>query len=117
MPAPATLDLPTSPAMRDGRSLPPWRVPVSLAVVTCLAALLPWATQGAAPPAGVSSACLRRPVGAAFLRDGKMLCVANQRSGTVSLVDLPGRRVVAEVPVGGRLTALAALADRSHVLV
>jgi DNA-binding beta-propeller fold protein YncE len=56
-------------------------------------------------------------VGAVFLADGQTLCVANQRSGTVSLVDLSGPRAIAEVAVGQHLTGLAALPDRKHVLV
>src|SRR5262249_20380687 len=105
--------LPKRPPMHVGRSV---RLPVSLAIVACLAAALPWVTHGAAPPGDPSLARLRRPVDAAFLPDGT-LCVANQRTGTLSLVDLPGRRVVAEVAVGGRLAALAPLPDRQHPLV
>ncbi len=60
---------------------------------------------------------LRRPVAAAFLDDGRTLCVANQRSGTVSLVDVRQGHAVGEVAVGKHLTDLAVLPDRKHVLV
>jgi DNA-binding beta-propeller fold protein YncE len=58
---------------------------------------------------------IRRPVAAAFL--GQALCVANQRSGTISLVDLSGTRPVMEFPVGRHLTDLAAHPDGRHLLV
>jgi YVTN family beta-propeller protein len=63
------------------------------------------------------AAQLRRPVAAAFLDDGRTLCVANHRSGTVSVVDVPDARVREEVPVGQRLTDLAVLPDHRHLLV
>ena len=40
---------------------------------------------------------LRRPIAAAFVDDGRTLCVANQRSGTVSLVDIRHSRVLEEI--------------------
>jgi len=60
---------------------------------------------------------LRHPVAAAFLDEHGTLCVANQRSGTVSLVDVPRRQIRAEMTVGKHLTDLAVLPDRTHILV
>jgi cytochrome c peroxidase len=60
---------------------------------------------------------LRRPVAAAFLDNGRMLCIANQRSGTLSLLDLRPGSVVEEVAVGERPAGLAVLPDRRHMLV
>jgi DNA-binding beta-propeller fold protein YncE/mono/diheme cytochrome c family protein len=60
---------------------------------------------------------IRRPVAAAFLADGQTLCVANQRSGSVSLVDMHQARLRGEFVVGQHLTALAVLSDRKHALV
>lgn len=60
---------------------------------------------------------LRHPVAAAFLDDGRTLCVANQRSGTISLVDVQRERIRDEVAVGEHLADLAILPDRKHVLV
>ena len=59
---------------------------------------------------------LRRPIAAGFLNDGT-LCVANRRSGSISLVDVRHSRVLDEIVLGGRLTDLAVLPDRKHVLV
>jgi mono/diheme cytochrome c family protein len=60
---------------------------------------------------------LRRPVAGAFLDDGRTLCVANQRSGTVSLVDVKQREVREETAAGRHLADLAVLPDRKHVIV
>src|SRR5262249_31318778 len=73
------------------------------------------ACASAANPAA-PAARLRRPVAAAGLPDGRTVCVAH-RSGSASLAALPGRRVRDELTVGMRLTGLAALPDRRHVLV
>jgi DNA-binding beta-propeller fold protein YncE len=86
-----------------------------------LAILAAWLTASAcwvavADPGSAPPARLRRPVDAVFLRDGQTLCVANQRSGTLSLVDLSGPRLRGEVDVGQRLTGLAVLPDHKHVL-
>jgi cytochrome c peroxidase/DNA-binding beta-propeller fold protein YncE len=69
-------------------------------------------------PAPASPAIrLRHPVAAAFLDDGRTLCVANQRSGTLSLVDVRREQTREEVAVGEHLADLAVLPDRKHVLV
>jgi cytochrome c peroxidase len=52
---------------------------------------------------------LRRPIAAAWLDKGKLLAVANQRSGSISIVDLEEHDVLAEVAVGERLADVAAL--------
>lgn len=59
---------------------------------------------------------LRRPVAAAFLRDGQTLCVANQRSGTLSLVDVPQGQLLGETAIGKHLNDLAVLPDGKQVL-
>jgi DNA-binding beta-propeller fold protein YncE/cytochrome c peroxidase len=75
-----------------------------------------FAEQGSQPHTA-PAARLRRPVAAAFLDDGRTLCVANHRSGTLSLVDIRQARVRAEMVVGKHLADLAVLPDRKHVLV
>jgi YVTN family beta-propeller protein len=87
------------------------------AIATGLAVLigLP-ADAGPERQSEIPTARLRRPVAAAFLDDGRTLCVANHRSGSVSVVDVPGSRLCAEVPVGQRLTGLAVLPDRKYLL-
>jgi DNA-binding beta-propeller fold protein YncE/mono/diheme cytochrome c family protein len=51
-----------------------------------------------------------------LLADGRTLCVANRRSGTISLVDLHDGVVRDEVPVGDGLADLTALPDGRHLL-
>jgi YVTN family beta-propeller protein len=59
---------------------------------------------------------LRRPVALALADDGKWLFAANQRAGTVSVIDPSAGRTVAEVSVGGRLADLAAMPDGTSLL-
>jgi DNA-binding beta-propeller fold protein YncE len=84
-----------------------------LAAAGCVAVFAVW---GAVAEQG-SPAPLRRPVAAAFLADGRTLCVANQRSGSVTLVDVSRSRLLGEWAVGRHLTDLAVLPDRKHILV
>lgn len=50
---------------------------------------------------------LRSPVALAFDEDQQYLYVANRRTGSISVMDAASNRVVAEVPVGVRLSDLA----------
>lgn len=59
---------------------------------------------------------LRRPVALALADGGKWLFVANQRSGSVCVIDTAAGKVTAEVPVGRRLSDLAATPDGATVL-
>ncbi len=100
--------------MDVGRSANSWAIATrALAVAAYLAASATWAgvaEKRSAPPRP------RRPVGAAFLAGDDTLAVANQRSGTVSLVGLSAARAVGEVAVGARLTGIAVLPDGKHLL-
>jgi DNA-binding beta-propeller fold protein YncE len=58
----------------------------------------------------------RHPVAAVWLNEGRTLCVANQRGGSLSLVDVSSGRVIDEFAVGDRLADIAILPDRRHVL-
>ncbi len=58
----------------------------------------------------------RRPVALALADDGKALFVANQGSGSISVIDTRSRRVVAEVPAGRKLSDLALTPDGGHLL-
>jgi cytochrome c peroxidase len=78
-----------------------------------LAAPLAWP---AVPGRGPAAARLRRPVALALLADGHTLAVAN-RGGSLSLVELRLPQVTGEVPLGGRLSGLAALPDGKRLLV
>src|SRR6185369_16807573 len=55
---------------------------------------------------------LRNPVALVRSGDDRFLYVANQRSGSISVVDLNEQKVVAETVIGERLSDLIALPDR-----
>ncbi len=59
----------------------------------------------------------RRPVGLALTADGKLLCVANRNSGTISLIDPIQHVLLSEHAVGKSLSSIAPLPDPEHVLV
>ncbi|MBI1914880.1 MAG: YncE family protein [Planctomycetes bacterium] len=59
---------------------------------------------------------LRRPVALALADEGKWIFAANQRSGTVSVIDSVSLKVVTEVPVGRKVSDLAITADGNHLL-
>jgi YVTN family beta-propeller protein len=61
------------------------------------------------PESPFASARLRGPVALVLADAGKTLLTANRRAGTISIVDTTAGRVVAEVPVGKNLSALAAV--------
>ncbi|MCA9176596.1 MAG: hypothetical protein KDB14_19040 [Planctomycetales bacterium] len=56
---------------------------------------------------------LRHPVAVCLSRDGRWAYTANERSGTLSVVDLPASRSVAELPLGGRPSAMVWVDDRT----
>ncbi|HEV3255408.1 MAG TPA: cytochrome c peroxidase [Gemmataceae bacterium] len=89
-----------------------WRCAVAIALLGSLALLIPGraSTRSDAPPQ------LRRPVALALADGGKLLFVANQRSGTVSVIDTAGLRTVAELEVGHRLSDLAVLPGKKALL-
>jgi YVTN family beta-propeller protein len=62
-------------------------------------------------------ALVRRPVAAALCDDGRLLCVVNQQSGSLSVVDAETRRVTIEAPFGEKLSDIAVLPDGKTVLV
>src|SRR5579871_1140002 len=87
-------------------------------LVGCLACFASWAALAGQklPDRPALPVQLRRPIAAAFL-DEKTLCVVNQRSGSLSLIDTSRSVVREEVVVGKHLTGLAVLPDRRHLLV
>jgi mono/diheme cytochrome c family protein len=50
---------------------------------------------------------LRRPIAAAWIVPNKLLTLANQKSGSISIIDFPARKAAEELVVGERLTDLA----------
>lgn len=59
---------------------------------------------------------LRRPTALALSSDEAWLYVANQRSGSISAVDIAKRAVVGEQKVGKRLSAIVAIPGNSRLL-
>jgi YVTN family beta-propeller protein len=73
-------------------------------------------TRGAAPAPADLPPLLRRPVTLLLTSDGKWLFTANQRSGSVSIIDCTAARTVDEVNVGGKLADLAATPNEPQFL-
>ena len=57
---------------------------------------------------------VRRPVALALSGDGSALLVANRRSGTISVIDLPSRRRIAEHEIARGLSDLVPFPDGIH---
>ena len=75
--------------------------------------LTPLLADGAEPKLRVQH---RRPSAAALINDGRILCVANRRSGTLSLVDTERLRV-SEKQIGQQLSDVVAVPGRDQLLV
>lgn len=75
------------------------------------------AADSSAPILLKDDAHLRRPVAAGLLDEGRLLVTANQRNGSVSLLDLETAKVVTELPVGKSLSGLAVLPGGTRFLV
>jgi len=58
----------------------------------------------------------RRPSAAALINDGRILCVANRRSGTLSLVDTE-HRSVSEKHIGQQLSDVEVVPGSDRMLV
>jgi YVTN family beta-propeller protein len=81
--------------------------------------LLPWPGLLAAGEPGIAGTPARRvrqPVALAVVDGGRTLLVANRRSGSISVVDAAGHRVVAEHDIGRGLSDLTALPDGRHLV-
>ena len=59
---------------------------------------------------------LRYPVALALTPDGRWLFTANQRSGSVSVVNTTGLKLIGEVDVGRKLSDLILTSDGRHLL-
>ncbi len=59
----------------------------------------------------------RRPVALVVSQDGNRIAIANQRSGTVSLVDLQEKKVLLETAIGKRPSDLIVTRDTRRLLV
>jgi YVTN family beta-propeller protein len=91
-----------------------------LVAVAVLVACLAWnglrTTRAEERAASGLKSLLRRPVALALAEDGKWLFAANQRSGSVSVIDAAAGRTIAEVSVGGRLADLVATPDGTSLV-
>lgn len=83
---------------------------LAAAFVLLSAAMLP------AAPADHQQARWRRPVKTLVDHERQQLLVANEQSGSISVIDLAEQRVTAEINVGKKLADLVALPGRSIVL-
>jgi YVTN family beta-propeller protein len=101
----------------------PWRFGAPLtSAVYCAAAIL--ALKALAVPNVVGGVAAgesglvrsRQPIALAFSPDGARLFVANRGSGSLSVIDTRGARVVSEIDVGRSLADVAALPDGRHLL-
>ena len=59
-----------------------------------------------------STPAFRRPSQAVLAQNGKMLAIANQRSGSVTLMEVASGTVLSETQIGKQLTAIAVLPRR-----
>ncbi len=60
---------------------------------------------------------LRGPIAIEFLGENQIACTANQKSGSLSLIDVENRRVIFEETIGGTLEDLAFCVAQRMVLV
>ncbi len=75
-----------------------------------------WNDAAGADDRAVLERALRRPIALAQSKDGRWLFVANQRSGSISVIDLPNMRVEVELVVGRRLADLAISDDGANLV-
>jgi YVTN family beta-propeller protein len=95
--------------------------PVLVLGVLLLGVLCAWnlprhIAEGAYPAATTPKPLLRQPVALVLPGDRRWLFAANQRSGTISVVDTSSLRVVTEVAVGRCLADLVTTRDGSLLL-
>lgn len=90
------------------------RLLTPLAGLALVAAVCAWKSspaketeQHADPPPPKLAEQFRKPIALAWVEPSKLVAVANGRSGTISIVDVPARRVVSETKVAERLADLA----------
>jgi YVTN family beta-propeller protein len=77
---------------------------------------LGWARDGSDRAGAALPTQRRQPVALVLADDGKQLFAANQRSGSLSIIDPSSRRVITEIPVGRRLSDLAVASGGEYLL-
>lgn len=79
----------------------------TVALAVAISVLLAHGARGASDEqAAQHRARLRRPIALHLTADGRFLLAANQRSGSISVIDLKEKAVIFEFDVGERLSAL-----------
>src|SRR5262245_59993581 len=91
--------------------------PTSVHTVGLLLSIGLAACASGAEPAGALASRSRRPSAVAFSTDGAWVFVANQRAGSLTLVDPVAARVVSEHNLGRGLSDVATLPDGRRLLV
>jgi YVTN family beta-propeller protein len=76
----------------------------------------PSLAQSPQPGAEAAKVALRRPAALALADHGRWLLVANQRTGSITLIDTVSLEPVSETQVGEALSDLTLLPDGAHVL-
>ncbi len=89
-------------------------------LVGCVLLRLPGRADEILPPSEPSppgSVRFHQPVAAALVDDGRTLCIAGHRSGSLLWLDLASRQVVHEVRIGQSLSDVVPHPDGRHLLV
>ncbi len=88
-------------------------------IALLLGAILTAGSREADPSIGKKAAegCLRQPVAVVAADGGRRLFVANRRAGSVSVIDVDRRKVIAETAVGRRLANLVDAGDGRLLVV
>src|SRR5579863_324696 len=68
------------------------------------------------PAASLTAIRFRGPVALVLFDDGKTLLSANRRSGSITVVDTPAEKVIDEIAIGKRLSALVAVPGKNLLL-
>jgi YVTN family beta-propeller protein len=89
-----------------------WRAPLAVA----LGGLLLSQADTSRPAQAENKGNLCRPVALALADNDRWLLVANQRAGSVTVIDTAARKITAEFPVSRKLADLALTPDGRHVL-
>ena len=89
----------------------------SSSLLLALATIVLVAATNHAAERVMNATVLRRPVALQFSGDGKTLYVANQQSGSIAVVNVADKKVVAEYAVGKKLTGLAMIPARNFLLI
>ena len=80
--------------------------------IIAMTARIAYAEDGA-----VGQQAVRGPIALEFVNEDQIACVVNQKSGSLSLIDLQSRSVISEETIGGTPQDLAVCLKQETVLV